>query len=63
MRFDHLLLALFLLLLLPIVLLFLGAFWLPLLLFVVVVVGLSLWAVRHYYLDYLDEPDERRSRG
>ena len=39
-----------------------GAFWLPLLL-LVVVVALSLWLVRRYYLDYLDEPDERRTSG
>ncbi len=38
-----------------------GVFWFPLLL-LVVVVGLSLWLIREYRLDYLDEPDARRAR-
>jgi len=37
-----------------------GVFWFPLLLLVVVVV-LSLWLVRRYYLDYLDEPEAGRT--
>ena len=39
-----------------------GVFWFPLLL-LAVVVGLSLWLVRRYYLDYLDDPAEHRTRG
>lgn len=38
-----------------------GVFWFPLLL-LAVVVGLSLWLVRRYYLDYLDEPEPPRRR-
>jgi fatty acid desaturase len=60
MRTGRLVIALLLLLLLPLALIFLSAFWFPLLL-LVVVVGLALWVVRHYYLDYLDEPEASRT--
>jgi membrane protein implicated in regulation of membrane protease activity len=60
-RLASLVLDLLLVVLLVAVFLF-GVFWFPLLL-LAVAVGLSLWLVRRYYLDDLDELEERRARS
>ena len=60
MKPVHVLLDLLLIVLLVVAVGLFGVFWFPLLLLVVVVV-LSLWLVRRYYLDYLDEPGADRT--
>ena len=52
--------ALLLSILLTLTVAFLGAFWLPLL-GLLLVVGVSLWVIRRYHLDYLDDPAEDRT--
>jgi membrane protein implicated in regulation of membrane protease activity len=56
----HVLLDLLLIVFLVVAVGLFGVFWFPLLLLVVVVV-LSLWLVRRYYLDYLDDPEAGRT--
>ena len=60
-RPAYLALDLLLIVVLFVVLAFLAAFWLPLAL-LTVTVALSLWLVRRYYLDDLDEPEPPRRR-
>ena len=61
-RFVYLVLDLLLIVALLVAVVSFGVIWFPLLL-LAVVVGLSLWLVRRYYLDDLEEPDARRARG
>ena len=61
MRSRYLVLDLLLIVAVLVAVALFGVFWFPLLL-LAVVVGLSLWLVRRYYLDYLDEPEPPRRR-
>lgn len=61
MKLGSLVVALLLLIFVLLTIALLGVFWLPLLL-LVLIVGISLWLIRKYHLEYLDEPEARRPK-